>query len=147
GYADRLQSLAHERGGEGEDRDLAPEHDMRKGDEGQEPPVRLHEAEHGAVEDQAEINPDRVGNDVPDRQIEVALDEILEAQEVVSRVRLPVTALGVDGPGRDLALADVLGAADLGRDAVELLGFAQLGTEHAVILREPARIVALHIDD
>src|SRR5215471_13342326 len=114
---------------------------MRKGDEGEEAPVRLHEAEHGTVEDQPEIDPDRVGDDVPDRKREVALDEVLEAQEVVSGARLPalgiIVRLGLDGPGCDLAFANVLRPAELCHEAIELLELAQLRAEHAVILREP----------
>ena len=100
------------------------------------------------MDDQTEIDPDRVADDVPDRQREIALDEILKAQEVVGGARLPqFICLGLDGPGRDLAFGDVLRAADLGREMIELLELAQLRAEHAVILREPARIISLHIDD
>ena len=40
-----------------------------------------------------------------------------------------------------------LGPADGGRELVKPAELAQLGPEHAVILRQPARIVALNIDD
>ena len=75
------------------------------------------------------------------------LDEILEAQEIVSGAGLPVVRLGLDGPGRDLVVGRDLGPADGGRELVEPAELAQFGPEHAVILRQPARIVSLNIDD
>ena len=83
----------------------------------------------------------------PDRRGKVALDEIFEAQEIVIGARLPVGGLGLDGPGRDLAVAADLRAADGGGELIEPAELPQFGPEHAVVLREPARIVSLHIDD
>ena len=66
GDAGCIESSAHEGCDDGEAGGLEPEQDMRIGDEGQEPPVCLHEAEDGAVDDQTEIDPDRVADDVPE---------------------------------------------------------------------------------
>ena len=65
----------------------------------------------------------------------------------MSRARLPVVRLGIDAPGRDLVVGCDLGPADGRRDLVQPAEFPQLGPEHAVVLRQPARIVSLDIDD
>ena len=75
------------------------------------------------------------------------LDEVLEPEEVVGGAGLPVVRLGLDGPGRDLVVGRDLGPADGGRKLVKPAELAQFGPEHAVILRQSARIVALDIDD
>jgi hypothetical protein len=120
---------------------------VRIGDEGREPPVGLGKAGDGAAEHQPPVDPHRVEHRVPDRLGEVALDEILKAQEVVGRARLPVLSLGLDAPRGDFAVADALGPADRRRELVEPAELAQLGPEHAIVLRQTARIVALHVDD
>ena len=83
----------------------------------------------------------------PDRLGQVALDEILEAQEVVVGAGPPVGRLGLDGPGGDLAIIGGLRAGGGGGDAVEPRELAQLGPEHPVVLREPAGIVSLDVND
>ena len=55
-------------------------------------------------EHQAPVDPYRVENRAPDRRGEVALDQVFEAQEIVTGAGLPVVGLGLDGPGRDLAV-------------------------------------------
>src|SRR5438105_15351148 len=75
------------------------------------------------------------------------LDEVLEAQEIVIGPGLPVVRLGFDGPGRDLVVGGDLGPAHRGGKLIEPAELAQFGAEHAVVLRQPARIVALDIDD
>ena len=101
----------------------------------------------GAGEDQPPVDPHRAEHRAPDRRRQVLLDEILEAEEIVGRAGLPVVRLGIDGPGRDLVVGGDLGPADGGLELVKPAELAQFGPEHAVILRQPARIVALNIDD
>src|SRR5262245_28525373 len=116
---------------------------MRPGDEGGKSPVGFPEPRDCAAEDQPPIDPYRLEDGLPDRRGEVALDEILEAEEVVGSAGLPVLSLGLDGPGGDLAVGDALRTADGGAQAIEPTELAQLGPEHAVVLRQTARIVAL----
>src|SRR5258707_700911 len=54
---------------------------------------------------------------------------------------------GLDGPGGGLAVGRYLRPADTGVELIQPAKFPQLGSEHAVILRQTARIVALDIDD
>ena len=96
---------------------------------------------------QPPIDPYRLGNRVPDRRGEIALDQVFEAQEIVSGAGLPVAGPGLDGPGRDLAVGGDLRPADIGGELVQMAEFPQFGPEHAVVLRKAARIVSLHIDD
>src|SRR5258708_37948498 len=86
-------------------------------------------------------------NRAADRRGKVALDQVFPAQEIVTGVGLPVACLGFDGPGCGLAVRGGLRAADGGVELIQPAIFPQLGPEHAVILRETARIVSLHIDD
>src|SRR6266404_7834311 len=120
---------------------------MRVGDEGRKTPVRLGEPRDGAVEDQPPVDPQGVEYRAPDRGGEVALDEVLELQEVVSGVGLPIVRLGFDRPGRDLVIGGDLRPADGGRKLIEPAEFPQFGPEHTIVLREAARIVSLDIDD
>src|SRR5260221_7504057 len=87
----------------------------------------------------------------PDRLREVALDAILKPQEVVTGAGLPVLRLGLDGPGGDigggLAVGRRLRAAQGGGKLVKPGELPQFGPEHAVVLRQPARIVSLDVDD
>ena len=128
-------------------RGFQQQHQMRIGDEGRKTPVRLAEAGDGAGEDQPPVDPYRAEHRAPDRRRQILLDEILEPEEIVGRAGLPVLRLGIDGPGRDLVVGRDLGPADGGLELVKPAELAQFGPEHAVILRQPARIVALNIDD
>ena len=107
----------------------------------------LPEPRDGAGEHQPPVDPDRLEHRAPDRRGEVALDEVLEAQEIVIGAGLPVVRLGLDGPGRDLVVGGDLRPADRGGKLIKPAELPQFGPEHAVILRQPARIVSLDIDD
>ncbi len=120
---------------------------MRVGDKGCKAPIGLREPGDGAAEHQPPVDPHRLKHRAPDRRGEVALDEILKAQEIVVGAGLPVVGLGFDDPGGDLAVGNALRAADRGGEVIKPAEFAQLGAEHAIILRKTARIVSLHIDD
>jgi len=98
-------------------------------------------------EHQPPIDPHRVSDRAPDRRREVALDKVFKTQEIVSRVGVPVVGLGVDGPGCDLVVGRALRAAKGSGKLVKPGKFAQLSPEHAVVLREPARIVSLDVDN
>jgi hypothetical protein len=123
------------------------QHDMRIADECREAPIRPGEAGERAGKNQPPVDPHGVKHGLPDRLRQVALDEILEPQEIVARPGLPVGRLGLDGPGGDLVVGCDLWAADGGVHMVEPAEFPQFGAEHAVVLRQPARIVPLNIDD
>src|SRR5260370_1676316 len=120
---------------------------MRVGDEGGEPPMRFPESRNRAAEDQAPIEPDRMENRAPDRRGKIALDQVFPSQKIVTGAGLPVACLGLDRPGRGLAVRCYLRAADCGVELVQPAKLPQFGSEHAVILPEAARIVSLHIDD
>ena len=127
---------------------LHQQQDMRIGDEGREPPMRPPESRDGAAEHQPPVDPDGFKHRAPDRRGEVALDQVLEPQEIVTGAGLPVVGPGFDRPRRGFAVGRSLRTADGG--GVELVQPAELpqfGPEHAVVLRQPARIVSLHIDD
>ena len=126
---------------------LDQQHQMRIGDEGREAPVRLPEPRNGAAEHQPPVDPDRPEHRAEDWRGKVALDQILEPEEIVAGAGLPVARLGLDAPGRALAVGGGLRAADGGGELIQPAELAQFGSEHAVILRETARIVSLHIDD
>ena len=78
---------------------------------------------------------------------QVALDQVFPSQKIVAGSGLPVVALGLDGPGCGFAVGRALRAADGGADLIQPAELAQFGSEHAIVLREAARIVSLHIDD
>src|SRR5882757_2194172 len=120
---------------------------MRVGDEGREPPMRFPEPRNRAAEDQTPIDPDGMENRVPDRRGKVALDQVFPSQKIVAGAGLPVACPGLDGPGRGLAVSGYLRAADGGVELIQPAKLPQFGPEHAVILRQAARIVSLHIDD
>ena len=147
GNAERIQPLLEDKGDGAGARGFQQQHQMRIGDEGCETPVRLAEAGDGAGEDQPPVDPHRAEHRAPDRRRQILLDEILEPEEIVGGAGLPVLRLGIDGPGRDLVVGRDLGPADGGLELVKPAELAQFGPEHAVILRQPARIVALNIDD
>ena len=126
---------------------LQEQQEMRVGDEGREPPMRPPEPARWCREYQAPVDPHGVENRAPDRRRKVALDQVFEPQEIVTGAGLPVAGLGLDRPRRGLAVRRGLRAADGGAELIEPAELAQFGPEHAVILREPARIVSLHIDD
>ena len=126
---------------------LEQQQEMRVGDEGREAPMRLPEPRDGAAEHQPPIDPHRLEHRAPDRRGKVALDQVFEAQEIVTGAGLPVAGLGLDGPGRGLAVGRALRAADGGVELIQPAELPQFGSEHAVILRQAARIVSLHIDD
>ena len=109
--------------------------------------MRLPEPGDRAVEDETPIDPHGVENRAPDRLGEVALDQVFPAQEIVIGAGLPIAGLGLDGPGRGLAVGGGLQAADGRAELIKPAELAQFGPEHAVVLREAARIVSLHIDD
>ena len=73
--------------------------------------------------------------------------QVFKPEEVVTGAGLPVARLGLDAPGRAFAVWGGLRAADGGGELIQPSELAQLGSEHAVILRKTARIVSLHIDD
>src|SRR4051812_43505069 len=120
---------------------------MRIGDEGREPPMRLPEPSDRAAEHQAPIDDHGMEHRAPDRPSEVVLNEVFGPEEIVTGAGLPILGLGLDGPGCYLAVRRAFGPAGCGVDAVKLAELAQLGPEHAIILRKTARIVSLHIDD
>ncbi len=109
--------------------------------------MRLPESRDRAAEDQTPIDPHGMENRAPDRRGKVALDQVFEPQEIVTGAGLPVACLGLDGPGCGLAVGCDLRAANGGSKLIQPAKFAQFGSEHAVILRQTARIVSLHIDD
>ncbi len=147
----RIEALAEHETSAGSDQCLQQEDDVRPGHEDREPPTGAPEAADGAAENHLPIEPHRVRHGAPDRRGEVVLDEILEAEEVVVRAGLPVLFVaqrpGLDRPGRDLVIGFAARPADRGGKLVEPAELAQLGAEHAVILRQPPRVVALHVDD
>ena len=148
GRAQCLQPLAKaERDRERQQR-LVQQHVMRIADEGRKSPMRLPEpGSDRAVEDEPPIDPHGVKNRAPDRRSEIALDQIFPAQEIVIGASLPIAGLGLDAPGCGLAVGRGL-QADNGRaKLIKPAELAQFGPEHAVVLREAARIVSLHIDD
>ena len=57
------------------------------------------------------------------------------------------SALVCDGPGRDLVVSCDLGPADGGGKLIEPAELPQFGPEHAVVLRQAARVISLDIDD
>src|ERR1700687_482034 len=120
---------------------------MRIGDEGRKPPICLPEPRNGAAKHQPPVDPDRPQNRAQDRRGKVALDQVLEAQEIVTGAGLPVVRLGLDAPGGALAVGRGLRAAYVSGELVQPAELPQFGAEHAVILRKAARIVSLHIDD
>src|SRR5207253_2213953 len=111
------------------------------------PPIRPPEPADRATEHQPPVDPDRLKYRAPDRRGEIALNEILEAQEIVGGAGLPAVGLGLDGPGGDFAIGRALRAAERGGGLIQPAEFAQLGAEHAVVLRQTTWIVALHVND
>ena len=109
--------------------------------------MRLPEPRNGAAKHQPPIDPHGVENRAPDRCGKVALDQVFEAQEIVAGAGLPFVRLGRDGPGRGFTVGGNLRTADGGGELIQPAKLAQLGSKHAVILRQTARIVSLHIDD
>ena len=109
--------------------------------------MRLPDSRGGAVEHQRPEDRHGMENRAPDRRGKVALDQVFPSQEIVIGAGLPVARLGLDSPGSQLAVSCNLRTADAGVKLIQPAEFAQLGSEHAVILREPARIESLHIDD
>src|SRR6478752_1006508 len=119
---------------------------MRIDNEEGKAPMRLPETGQYAVEDDTPENLLGAENRAPDRRGKITLDQIFPAQEIVSGVRLPVACLGVDGPVRGLA-SSALRTVDGGSELIQPAELAQFGSEHAVVLRQAARIVPLHIYD
>src|SRR6266446_4547802 len=105
------------------------------------------ESREGAAEHQTPIDPYGMENGAPDRLGKVALDQVFPSQKIVTGAGLPVACLGLDGPGCGLAVFCGLRAADGGVELIQPAKLPQLGSEHAVILRQTARIVSLHIDN
>src|SRR6266403_3455157 len=145
--AQRFQTFREGEGNAQNAQGLDQQQEMRVGDEGRETPMRLPESREGAAEDHAPIDPYGMENRAPDRLGKVALDQVFPSQKIVTGAGLPVVCPGLDGPGCGLAVFCGLRAADGGVELIQPAKLPQLGSEHAVILRQTARIVSLHIDD
>ncbi len=145
--AQRFQPFREGEGNAQNAHGLDQQQEMRVGDEGREAPMRLPESREGAAEDHAPIDPYGMENRAPNRLGKVALDQVFPSQKIVTGAGLPVVCLGLDGPGCGLVVFCGLRAADGGVELIQPAKLPQLGSEHAVILRQTARIVSLHIDD
>src|SRR4051794_26994851 len=113
---------------------------MRIGNKGRKPPVRLPESGNRAAEHQTPVDDYGVEDGAPDRPGEVVLNEVFGPEEIVMGAGLPVLGFGLDGPGRGLAVSPAVRPADGGGERVQPGELPQFGSEHAVILREAARI-------
>jgi len=111
-----------------------------------ETPVRAHDADNYPVEQRGQQRAVHMQDFPPGRAREVLADDVLPAQEHVTRLHLPVVADGGRIPGRDEAFGVVLGAADLAAQAVEIAGATVFAPEHAVVFGQPSRVVALYIN-
>src|SRR6266403_1821687 len=145
--AQRFQAFREGEGNAERADGLDQQQEMRVGDEGREAPMRFPETREGAAEDQTPIDPYRVEHGVPDWRGKVALDQVFPSQKIVTGAGLPVACLGLDGPGCGLAVGRYLRAADGGVELIQPAKLPQLGSKHAVILRQTARIVSLDIND
>ena len=133
----------------GEDAEENPERHQHKRVEREqaEAPMRLDDARDHAVEQRRHVTAVHVDDLPPGRAREVLADDVFPAQELVARRDLPALAAGGRVPGRDEAVGIVFSAADLSAQSVKFAGAAVLAAEHAVIFRQPARVVTLHVDD
>ena len=109
--------------------------------------MRLPESRNRAAEDKTPIDQHRLKDGAPDRRGKIALNQVFKPQEIVAGAGLPLARLGLDGPGRSLAVRRALRTADRGSQPIQSAELSKFGPEHAVILRKTARIVSLHIND
>jgi hypothetical protein len=116
-------------------------------DETAETPVRLQDSPYDAIEQNGPHRAIHVHDLPPGRPREIVADDVFPAQEQVARLHLPAVAVGGDIPGGGETFGVVLGAADLSGQPVEFAGAAEFAPEHPVIFGQPARVVALYIDD